>query len=122
MLTSFQQDIESMYRFADGCKSLEPLVTELCEVLKRNGEARVGVTYSYRLQATDSGYRYAFALRNGAFTPLTATDATDVTVSGKEANLLAVFQRKLNPMAGVLTRKIKVEGSMPALAKLASFL
>ena len=52
----------------------------------------------------------------------TGLSHVDVTVLGTEANLLAVFQRKLNPAAGLLLGQIKVEGSKSALLKLAALL
>lgn len=122
MSATFKKDIEAMYVFAAKCEGLAVLVPELCAVLRRNGDSLAEVTYAYRVRATDTGYTYAFALWAGAFAELAATDPVDVTVLGTEANLLAVFQRKLNPAAGLLLGKIKVEGSKSALLKLASFL
>lgn len=124
MASDLKSDIEAMYRFADTCDSLAELVPQLYGVLRRNKEALLGVTDSYRLTATDTGYQTAFALYNGEFHELSDTDTVpvDVTVSGAERNLLAVFQRKLNPMTGLLLHKLHVDGSKGALVKLASFL
>ena len=122
MTRAFKQDIESMYAFAAQCNSLSMLVPALCEMLRRNEDSLADVTYAYRLVASDTGYRFAFRLRNGQFSELTEADAVDVTVSGTEANLLAVFQRKLNPVTGMMLGKIRINGSKAALIKLTSFL
>lgn len=111
-----------MYAFTDQCTGLAQLVPELYGVLGRNGDALTDVTYAYRMHATDTGYTNAFALRGGVFEALGALDAVDVTVLGTEANLLAVFQRKLNPVKALLLGKIKVDGNKAALLKLAAFL
>jgi len=122
MTKAFQQDIQAMYVFAAQCTSLSMLVPALCEVLRRNENDLADVTYAYRLVASDTGYRFAFRLRNGQFSELTEADNVDVTVTGTEANLLAVFQRKLNPVTGMVLGKIRIQGSKAALIKLASFL
>ena len=122
MTRAFRQDIDSMYAFAAQCDRLSTLVPALCEVLRRNEDSLADVTYAYRLVASDTGYRFAFRLRNGQFSELGEADPVDVTVSGTEANLLAVFQRKLNPVTGMMLGKIRINGSKTALIKLTSFL
>ena len=122
MTDAFKQDIQAMYAQADQATDLAALLPALFDVLKRNRESLAGTTYAYRLTATDTGYACAFALQDGAFASLGAADAVDVTVSGTEANLLAIFQRKLNPLKAILFQKIRVDGSMPALTRLASYL
>lgn len=121
-MTEFTKDILAVEAFAAKTDSLAALVPALCAVLARNGGALAELTYAYRMRATDTGYAVAFALRKGVFSELDAAAPVDVTVSGTEANLLAVFQRKLNPAVGLLTKKIHVEGSKTALLKLAAFL
>lgn len=122
MADPFKQSIEKLYAFADTCDRLDTLLPALFAVLRDNGGALAGVTNAYRLRATDTGITSAFALRDGVFTVLTPDDAVDVTVLGSEKNLLAVFQRKLNPATGLLLGKIKVQGSKAALLKFGSFL
>lgn len=122
MTQSFRKDIDAMYALALQCDSLAALVPALCDVLRRNGDSLAGVTYAYRLVATDTGYVCAFSLEDGQFAERSPDDPTDVTVSGPESNLLAVFQRRLNPAAAMLFGKIKVRGSKAALLKLAEFL
>ena len=122
MTRTFKQDIESMYVFAAQCDSLSMLIPALSDVLRRNEDSLADVTYAYRLVASDTGYRFAFRLRNGHFSELMEADTVDVTVSGTEANLLAVFQRKLNPVSGMMLGKIRINGSKAALIKLTSFL
>ena len=122
MADPFKQKIEQLYAFADTCDRLELLFPALFTVLRDNGGALAGVTNAYRLRATDTGTTSAFALRDGIFAELTSADAVDVTVTGSEKNLLAIFQRKLNPATGLLLGKIKVQGSKAALLKLGAFL
>ena len=119
---AFKQDIQAMYALAAQCDGLASLVPALCDVLRRNEASLTELTYSYRLAASDTGYRYAFALVQGRFAELEEGRAVDVTVTGLENNLLAVFQRKLNPAAALLLGKIKLNGDKAALLKLAAFL
>jgi len=122
MTPAFKQDIDSMNAIAPQCDSLSILIPLLCDVLQRNEESLADITYAYRLESTDTGYRCAFALDQGWFTTLAENDRVDVTVTGLEQNLLAIFQRKLNPAAALLLGKVKINGSKNALLKLASFL
>ena len=122
MSDTMQRDIQALYAQADQATSLATLLPALFDVLRRNSESLAGTNYAYRLTTADTGFTCAFALRNGAFAALNDGDAVDVTVTGTEANLLAVFQRKLNPLKAILLRKITVDGSMAALTKLASYL
>ena len=122
MSDTMQRDIQALYAQADQATSLATLLPALFDVLRRNSESLAGTNYAYRLTTADKGFTCAFALRNGAFAALSDGDAVDVTVTGTEANLLAVFQRKLNPLKAILLRKITVDGSMAALTKLASYL
>ena len=119
---TFKQDINAMYRLADQVTSLDALVPSLCEVLRKHQEDLQGITYSYRLQATDTNYSAAFSLDNGAFSDLAPDAKTDVTITGLEKNLLSIFQRKLNPAMALMLGKVKLTGSKNALLKLAKFL
>ena len=118
MSDTFQNDVEALYALADGCESLAVFMPALGEMLSRNSAALTSVTNAYRLVAADTGYTYAFALRSGIFELLSPTEPADVTVTGKEANLLAVFKRTLNPATALLMKKIRVQGSKAALLKL----
>ena len=122
MATPLQQDIEALHATAAQSESLTTLVPALCDVLRRNSDALAGINDAYRIEALDTGYTFAFALRAGVLLLLDANEGVDVTVQGKEANLLAVFQRKLNPAKGLLLGKLKVQGNMAALLRLAAFL
>ncbi|MCE5344605.1 MAG: SCP2 sterol-binding domain-containing protein [Eubacteriales bacterium] len=122
MADTFRQDIDAMYAQAARCDRLDALVPSLYAVLGRNGKALAGISYAYRLSATDTGYTCAFSLTDGRFAELTKGASVDVTVVGREANLLSVFQRRLNPVAALALRKIRVEGNLTALMKLAAFL
>ena len=122
MTDVFRRDINALYARAEACDSLATLVPALYAVFRRNGDALEGISASYRLEATDTGFESAFSLTEGRFAELPPSGFTDVTISGREAHLLAVFQRKLSPVAAMLTRKVKVEGSKAALIQLAEFL
>ena len=110
-MTAFQQDIAAAQDFATKTDSLAALMPVLCDVLKQNGYALVGITFTYRFQTVDTGFTAAFALRNGVYSDLNADDAADVTISGKEADLLAVFQRRLNPVKALLFKKSRLRAT-----------
>ncbi len=122
MTDAFRRDIDAMYRYALECDNLNAAVKALYGVLMRNGDGLSGATASFRLAASDSGRAYAFALRQGRFSELAPDAETDVTVTGREADLLLIFQRKLNPLTAALFRKIRIDGDRDALSKLSAFL
>ena len=122
MADTFQKDVQSLYELATACDSLTVFMPALGDMLSRNSAALVGITYAYRLIAIDTGFSCAFALNSGHYTPLNDNDRVDVTVSGKKSNLLAIFQRTLNPATAILLHKIRVDGSKSALLKLAALL
>lgn len=122
MTEAFRRDIQSMYTLAEQTDTLSQLIPALYGVLRRNEDSLRGITYTYRLTTVDTGYTCTFALQDGSFSELSPLSPVDVTVSGKETNLLAVFQRKQSATVALMLNKIKVRGSMPALMKLAEFL
>ena len=107
----FQQELEAMLQKGSGDMSLAQVLNGLVELLIRHQDTFAGVTYRYRLSATDSATSRAFALEDGRYAPLDETAPVDVTILGKEQHLLAVFHKKLNPAGALLTGKIKVKGS-----------
>ncbi len=118
----FKQDVERMFAEAERCQNLAQLGDALCGMVARNEAAFKDITHSYRFAASDTGTARAFALEDGRYRALDDNAKTDVTVTGTEKNLLAVFQRKISPAGALLFRRIKVSGSMTALMKLAEFL
>ena len=122
MTDTFRRDITQMYAYTAQCNRLETLVPALYDVFRRNGDVLSGISASYRLVSTDTGFSGAFALDAGKFTELPPAEPVDVTITGKEAHLLAVFQRKMNPATAMLTRRVRVNGSKAALMQLAAFL
>jgi len=122
MTEVFRQDIEAMYAYTEQCDNLDAVVASLYDVFRRNGDSLAGVTASYRLVASDTGFTGGFALTQGRFAELAPSAPADVTVTGREANLMAIFQRRLNPVTAMLTRKIKIDGSKATLTELAAFL
>ena len=122
MTEAFRRDIQSMYILAEQTDTLSQLIPALYVVLRRNEDSLRGITYAYRLTTVDTGYTCTFALQDGSFSELSPLSPVDVTVSGKETNLLAVFQRKQSATVALMLNKIKVRGSMSALMKLAEFL
>lgn len=117
-----QREIRALLAKADASMQLAPLLTELCELLARHPDALCAINSRYRLTATDTGVTRAFALEGGMYRSLADTEPVDVTVSGKEGDLLRVFRRELSPMAALLRGKIKVSGSKGALMQFAEFL
>ena len=122
MTDAFRQDIRSMYALAARCDTLPALIPSLFATLRRNEDSLTTLTYSYRLSASDTGYECAFRLDRGRFSELAPDAAVDVTVIGREAKLLAIFQRRLSPAKALMLRQIQVKGSREALLKLAEFL
>lgn len=120
--SAMKQDIEAVYLLADGGESLSRLMEAIGGVLARHGDELQDITASYRLQSSDTEYIMGFALERGQYRLLGDQEEADVMVLGKEQDLLAVFQRKLSPMAALLRRKIKVTGNKGALLKLGEFL
>lgn len=119
---AMKREIQAVYALADQGTTLAALMEQILGVLQRYAGEMGSVSHRYRLRASDTGYETAFALISGQFSPLNAQAETDVTVTGQEADLTLVFQRKLSPMAALLRGKIKVSGSKAALMKLAEFL
>jgi hypothetical protein len=122
MTEAFGNDIRALHVLAKNCSALSELVPSLYAMLHRNGESLAGISHTYRLTASDTGYACAFALRDGAFSELTPSAPVDVTVNGKETDLLAIFQRRLSPTVALITGKVKLTGSKAALMQLAAFL
>ena len=120
--TLFQQELEAMLAKGSGEMSLGQVLDSLTTLLICHEDTFRGVTNSYRLTASDSGVSRAFALEDGRYRPLTDSDATDVTITGKEQHLLAIFNKQLKPAAALLTGKLKVKGSLAALNTLAAYL
>lgn len=118
----FQRELETMLQKGSGDMSLAQVLDGLVELLIRHQDTFAGVTYRYRLSATDSDTSRAFALEDGRYAPLDETAAVDVTILGKEQHLLAIFNKQLKPAAALLTGKLKVKGSLAALNTLAAYL
>lgn len=119
---AMKRDIEAVYRLAEVGVSLSRLMEAIGGVLARHGDELQDITASYRLQSSDTEYIGGFALERGQYRLLGDQEEAEVTVIGKERDLLAVFQRKLSPMAALLRGKIKVKGNKGALIKLGEFL
>lgn len=119
---SLKMDIKSLFQQADKGAGLETLMEGICAALKHNEAELGGITWSYRICASDTGYVCAFSLADGHYIDKSEMDEADVIVTGKERDLLDVLQRKVAPMSAVLRGKIKVRGSTAALVRLAEFL
>ena len=104
-----QRDIRALYRDADGGLDLPGLMDGVCAALARHPDALAGVSGRYAVLAADTGYARAFALEDGIFSSLAPGAPVDVTVSGCEKDLLAVFRRELAPLAALLRGKIRVD-------------
>jgi len=118
---TIRQDIRAVESQA-GVLTLAEWADALCSVLAGHEAELKGITYSYRLRASDTSFERAFSLMDGRYADLNADVPADADVSGKEADLLLVFERKLPPLKALLTRKIKLKGSKAALIKLGDFL
>jgi len=118
---TIRQDIRAAEARAGGM-ALAEWVGALCAVLAGHEAELKGITYSYRLRAGDTGFEKAFSLTDGRYADLNAGVPVDADVSGREADLLKVFERKLPPLKALLTRKVKLKGSKAALIKLGDLL
>ena len=119
---TLRQEIEVLYALAEQGVPLDKLIEFIFSMLPRHEAELSAITNSYRLCAADTNYEAAFSLTNGHFSALGREADTDAVITGKEADLYMVFQRKLSPMAALLRGKIKLRGSKAALVKLAAFL
>ena len=120
--SSLKQEVRALYQKADHAPSLPSLLSDICDALRRHADELKGITYSYRICASDSGYVKSFALEDGVYSDSTEMNEADVIVTGKEADLLSVLQQKLSPMSAILRGKVKVNGSKSALIRFAEFL
>ena len=119
---TLHEEIVKLYARADAGEGLKGMVDGICQAIQSHAGELQGVTYSYRLHATDTGYWKAFSLVDGQYYEKTQADEADTVISGTEQNLLAVLQRKQNPMSALLRGKIKVKGSMAAVLRFVEFL
>ena len=117
-----QRDLRALYREAGDGQTLPVLMDGVCAALARHPDALAGITGRYAVLAADTGYARAFALEDGIFSSLAPGAPVDVTVSGCEKDLLAVFRRELAPLAALLRGKIRVRGDRAALMRFAEFL
>lgn len=117
----FTQEWEAMLMGGSGSMPLQQVLEGLTALISRHPDTFAGISYSYRLIASDTGVSCAFMLENGLYAPLNEAADVDVTLSGKEQHLLAIFNRQLKPAAALLTGKLKVKGSLVALNTLTAF-
>lgn len=119
---ALQEDIRALYREADGGLELPALMEGICAALARHPEALAGISGRYAVLAADTGFSCAFSLKDGVFSPLSPGTAVDVSIIGREADLLAVFRRELAPLSALLRGKIRVQGDKGKLMRFAEFL
>ena len=89
----FQQELEAMLQKGSGDMSLAQVLDGLVELLIRHQDTFAGVTYRYRLSATDSATSRAFALEDGRYAPLDESAAVDVTILGKVTAVFRSYQK-----------------------------
>lgn len=120
--SDLQRDIRALYREADGGLGLPALMEGVCAALARHPEALAGISGRYAVLAADIGFTCAFSLNDGVFSPLSPGTAVDVSITGHEADLLAVFRCELAPLPALLRGKIRVRGDKGKLMRFAEFL
>ncbi|MBQ7866798.1 MAG: SCP2 sterol-binding domain-containing protein [Clostridia bacterium] len=121
-MEELKKEIQSIISsLADGI-SFPELMEKFCDALKAHPEALAQLAGSYRLTTTDSGLNMGFSLGKNGFALLADDEKADATISGSEANLMALIRRELNPMVAMFTGKLNVQGSMQALSKFAQIL
>jgi len=121
-MEELKKDIQALLAQAGAGADFAALMEGFAAALARHPEALGELTGRYRLQTTDTGLSVAFALSADGFQTLDAADPVDAAISGKEADLLALIRRELNPMAAMFMGKLNVKGSMQALAKFSQLL
>lgn len=114
--------IQQLVSEAGAGASFASLMERFCQALEAHPEALGALSGSYRLKTTDTGVDLGFALGENSFRRLEENEKADAILSGKEADLLALIRRELNPMTAMFTGKLNVKGSMQALAKFAQVL
>jgi len=82
--------------------------------------AFVGYTRTFLFEFTDINESYTMHIINGDTATLEkgATGLADLTVTTTSEVLVAVGDKKLNPMIAYSTRQVRVKGSMEDLLKL----
>ena len=100
----------------------EALMERFCRTLQAHPEALGALSGRYRLRTEDTGAEMAFALGENSFRLHESGEEADATISGKEADLVALLRHELTPAAAMLTGRLKVKGSMKLLRKFAQVL
>lgn len=121
-MEALKQAIGELLEKAGQKVSFAEMMKLFVQALEAHPEALGALEGRYRMQTTDTGISIAFALSGDGLTLLGSEDKTDAAISGSEADLMAVIRKELNPMAAMFMGKIKVQGSMQALAKFAQIL
>jgi len=121
-MEQLKQDIQELVARAGEGAGFGELMQRFVEALQRQPQALGELQGRYRLETTDTGLCCAFALSEDGYQPLEKDEKVDAAISGKEADLLALIRREMNPMTAMFTGKVRVQGSMQALAKFAQVL
>lgn len=121
-MDALKQAIGELLAKAGRDMSFSELLELFVQALEAHPEALGALEGRYRMQTTDTGISKAFALSENGLVLLDADDPADASISGSEADLMAVIRKELNPMAAMFMGKIKIQGSMQALARFAQIL
>ena len=121
-MEALKQALQELLAQAGANTSFGEVMELFVQALKAHPEALGALEGSYRMQTTDTGVSTAFALSENGLELLDADAKTDAAISGSEADLMAVIRKELNPMAAMFMGKLKIQGSMQALAKFAQIL
>ncbi|MEG0125995.1 MAG: SCP2 sterol-binding domain-containing protein, partial [Clostridia bacterium] len=116
---TLKEDIHELLKQADRGIGLREFIDGICQLFSQHESELAGITYSYRLCASDTGYVKAFSLDDGHFFEMSEMGEADVIVTGTEQALLSVLKRDVSPMSALLRGKIKINGSKAALIRFA---
>ena len=119
-MEALKQEIQRL--MAQPGLSFAEVVEGFAGALQRHPETLGELAGRYRLQTTDTNLSYSFALTDNRYQTLGDRETVDVAISGREADLLRVLHRELNPAAAMFTGKLRVQGSMQALGRFAQLL
>lgn len=117
---ALRDDIRALLDGPARTAPLPRVLDDICATLARHPQALRGHNDRYRVRS--GTVCTSFALEDGVLRMLAPDDSVDVTLSGEEADLLRVFRREISPAAAMLRGKLKVQGSMAAVLRLAEFL
>ena len=120
-MSTFAQDLSVLRQKADGM-AFEDLFSAFADLCREHGEELSPLNATYRVKATDTGRCFTLRLEGGKVSVPGEQAPADVTLLATESNGVALIAGRLSPALALLTRKLKVQGSMAVLTAFAPYL